>query len=164
VQYGGNFHAAALAGNPQTQSYLYETWHSTTTPDWRGRLNTDLPKWLSIVDGINAAHEGADMLLVPAGQALGLLVDAIAAGTVPGVTSRDALFSDDIHLTPLGNYFVALVHYATLYRRSPVGLTGETVGRFAEQFPTVPPATAARLQEIAWQGVTSTPRSGVPAH
>ncbi len=59
---------------------------------------------------------------------------------------------DDIHPSALGIYVSALVHYATLYRRSPVGLPtpayiGEGLGK--------------TLQCIAWQTVLNEPRSGV---
>mgnify|MGYP000447855452 FL=1 len=59
---------------------------------------------------------------------------------------------DDIHFSQIGIYFVSLVHYATLYKRSPVGL------------PTtiyVPNHIALQMQQIAWEVVRNDPRSGV---
>jgi hypothetical protein len=61
---------------------------------------------------------------------------------------------DDIHLSALGSYFAGLVHYATVYRRSPVGLP-EAHG--------VSPERARMLQELAWEVVLATPRAGVAA-
>lgn len=58
---------------------------------------------------------------------------------------------DDIHASALGIYLSALVHFATLYRQSPVGLPAPSV---------VGPALAATLQCIAWQTVVRDPRSG----
>jgi hypothetical protein len=60
--------------------------------------------------------------------------------------------SDDVHPSRIGIYYAALVHYATLYRRSPFGLPapgwlGESVAR--------------RLQETAWWVVLADPRAGV---
>ena len=70
-----------------------------------------------------------------------------------GLKLRDASQPhDDIHLSALGIYFVALVHFATLYRRSPVGLP----------YPTVVGEPVARLlQCVAWQTVVDDPRAGV---
>lgn len=59
---------------------------------------------------------------------------------------------DDIHASQVGVYFVALVHFATLYRQSPIGLPA----------PSIVGDDAARvLQCIAWQTVVNEPRSGV---
>lgn len=156
----------ARQGNPDVQVYLYETWHSRndtpSTAEWRAHIASDLPAWESIVDGANATYEGRDILLIPAGQAMGALHDEITAGHVPGLSSIEQLFHDDIHLNDVGWYFVSLVQYATIYRRSPVGLTSTTsdhegLGRY-----TPPPSEAVRpMQEIAWRTVTSYPRSGV---
>lgn len=59
---------------------------------------------------------------------------------------------DDIHLSALGAYYVGLVHYATVYRRSPVGLPGAN---------GVPASLVRPLQELAWDVVLRYPRSGV---
>lgn len=52
------------------------------------------------------------------------------------------LFSDAVHPSPLGTYLTACVFYATIYRLSPVGLSGAAA--------QLDPATAAGLQEAAW--------------
>ncbi len=59
---------------------------------------------------------------------------------------------DDIHTSQLGAYVAGLVHYATIYRESPVGLPA-TNG--------VSPELASRLQAIVWDAVLTEPRSGV---
>ena len=59
---------------------------------------------------------------------------------------------DPIHSSLDGIYVTALVHFAVLYRQSPVGLP----------FPAMMGERLARtLQCIAWQTVTNTPQSGV---
>jgi hypothetical protein len=60
---------------------------------------------------------------------------------------------DDIHPSALGNHFIGLVHFATLYRRSPEGLA---VGG-----DDVPEAVERRLARLAWDVVRADPRSGV---
>ena len=59
---------------------------------------------------------------------------------------------DDIHPSARGAYFVALVHYATVYRRSPLGLPAAN---------GVGPGLARVMQEVAWEVVASDPRTGV---
>lgn len=59
---------------------------------------------------------------------------------------------DDIHASPLGVYFVAAVHFATIYRQSPVGLPAPAV---------IGENVARLLQCIAWKTVIDDPRSGV---
>lgn len=60
---------------------------------------------------------------------------------------------DDVHPSALGVYVAALTHFATLYRRSPVGLPSNVNG--------LDDRTATRLQELVWERVRSDPRAGV---
>lgn len=72
---------------------------------------------------------------------------------VHGLRRRDpSKPHDDIHLSALGVYFVSLVHFATIYRQSPLDLPapaeiGDDVARV--------------LQCVAWRTVVNEPRSGV---
>ncbi len=59
---------------------------------------------------------------------------------------------DDIHPSAIGIYIVALTHFATLYRRSPVGLS---------TIDDISPEMTKTLQTIVWDVVTNTKRSGV---
>ena len=73
--------------------------------------------------------------------------------TLPRREAADA--PDDIHPSDLGVYIASLTSFATLYRRSPVGLPNHVDG-LAE-------ADARALQEFVWELVRSDPRSGVRA-
>ncbi len=166
--YAGNFHQLALNGNPATRSFIYETWHciSSGTPKgcewdnndhlpWRQRLDLDLPKWQGIADHLNANHNGPTVQLVPAGQALALLHDRILDGAVPGMSHVFQLFTDDIHLSHSGNYFVALAMFASIYRTSPVGLTNQISNQWGQPYTLPSAATAAVMQAIAWEAVSA---------
>ncbi len=59
---------------------------------------------------------------------------------------------DDIHASQYGIYFVTMVQYATIYRRSPVGLPAAN---------GVSANVARLMQEIAWNVVVNNPRTGV---
>ncbi len=162
------WHDLAVASKSGAQTYLYESWTDLRSgterrdeewirddPEnhipWRERLNLDLPRWEGLADHVNAhrASGSNEMRIIPAGQALARLHDEIAQGNVPEVTDIRAFFADDIHVNAMGAYFVSLVHYATLYGRSPVGLPHRIPDGDA-----VPPELARKLQEIAWKAVT----------
>ncbi len=161
--FAGRFYDLALARNPACQAYVYETWHERRGPQWRRRLDDDLPVWESLADAISAAHEGPDVLVIPGGQAMAALHDAIAARRVPGVRSLDEFFTDEIHPNDRGWYFLGLVHYATLFRRSPIGATTTPLDMYGTPIG-VPPAEAIPvLQQIAWDVVRRYRRSGVGA-
>ncbi|MFT5355591.1 MAG: hypothetical protein ACI9KE_002810 [Polyangiales bacterium] len=161
VQNALNFMQLAYEQNPDVQVYLYETWEHRENDAWRDSIREVRTFYDQIVDGVNARFDGRDMLIIPGGQAMGALVDSIRAGDVPGVSDEGALFVDDIHLTPLGWYFIACVHYATIYQRSPVGVPVETIDRFENPFTAPPAAAAAVMQQIAWDVVSGEARSGV---
>jgi len=59
---------------------------------------------------------------------------------------------DDIHMGSVGLYLSALVHYATLYRQSPVGLP---------PLAAIGPEASHALQCLAWETVLSLPTTGV---
>lgn len=173
AEYAGRYQQLAVAHNPSVRVLLYETWHdrglvrntwygAARPQRWREFLDEDLGKWESIAVGAAERNGLPRMSIVPAGQALARLSDALRAGQVPGLAAEGELFSDAIHLAPIGNYFVALVQFATIHRRSPVGATNaptDAAGRRLE----FDAATAAAMQTIAWEAVTAYSWSGVRA-
>ena len=173
-EFAGRFHALAVDANPDVRVFLYETWHcilsgTSTGCDWddgddvpwRERLTQDAARWQGIADHVNANHEGPEMRIIPAGQAMAVLHDRIAEGGVYGLDDISQIFLDDIHLTAIGNYFVAMVHYASIYRRSPVGLPVQTTDRWETPYEAPLEPLAWSLQEIAWEVVSGDPAYGV---
>ncbi|WP_103332144.1 hypothetical protein [Pseudotabrizicola formosa] len=148
----------ARTANPETRVFVYETWHSRTAgpvegnPNsalpWRERLTADLPLWEGALQ-----DSGTDAALIPAGQAMARLADAVAAGMVPGVASMDAFFSDDIHLSDKGKYFVALVHIAAITGASPEGLPARMTRSWLSREAVIADDLAAVLQRLAWETV-----------
>jgi hypothetical protein len=65
-----------------------------------------------------------------------------------------------VHLTDLGNYFIALVQVRTLTRAEPRWCHRQR-DRGDGQAVVVPPATAQALARIASRAVRLYPRSGV---
>lgn len=165
-RYLAAFAAEAWKARPDTRVYLYETWHPLDDPDgWLDRLDADLSEnWLGKVlrPALGRLPDGARIHLIPAGQAMASLVREIESrGGVGEVKDRTGLFADAIHLNDLGNYFVALVHYAVLYQKAPAGLPHVLLR--ADGSPAdAPDAELARLmQEVAWAAARSTPLTGV---
>lgn len=180
-RYTDSLYQFALQDNPNIQYYIYETWHCTSsgngttsgqggfpcdwdagsTVAWRDRLTTDLVHWESIADSMNLIHSN-EMLIIPAGQAMGRLYDSIVANNVPGITSMDQLFLDDIHLSYSGIYFIACVMYGVIHKESPVGLPNQLTDEWGILYTDYPTAQQAEImQRIAWSTLCDYARDGV---
>ena len=163
----------ALAARPDVRLYLYETWHPLDDPEgWLERLDVDLQRyWLDgiVRPALARLPSAAQVHIIPAGQVVAAFVRAVEArGGVGNVATRVDLFSkgadgsqDQIHLNDLGNYLVALVHFAVLYHRSPVGLPLQV--RRADGSPANAPAleTALLMQQTVLDVVGGLPFTGV---
>lgn len=164
-RYVDSFYRYASRYDPDIKPYLYEVWHciQSGTPTgcdydrnakpFRERLTEDLPMWEEVVDRFNRKRPRQPMQLIPVGQAIGNLSDAIDRGEMPGVGSIRDLFTDDIHVNDTVRYLSACVHYATLFERSPVGLTGELNRPWGEPYVMLDGSMALLLQRIAWETV-----------
>jgi hypothetical protein len=168
--YGQAFARLAFSANPDAQVYVQETWHDLKSGTgvevkfdpgadvpWRTRLDNDLPLWQDVVAKIaagNPAH-ASQVHLIPAGQAMAQLYDEIAEGEIEGITDISVLFSDDIHLSDTGHYFVSMVQYATLTGQSPLGLPTDFSNSWGGAFDTPDPDLAREFQRIAWATVQS---------
>lgn len=164
-RYVDSFYNYARKFNPDIKPYLYEVWHcinsgtpagcahEKATKPFRERLTFDLAMWESVVDKFNSKNPSQKMQLIPVGQALGNLYDAIERKKVPGINSMRDFFTDDIHVNDTLRYFNACVHYAVLFDRSPIGLTNEPKRLNGEPFVIISKEMAGILQSIAWESV-----------
>jgi len=165
-RYLAAFAEEAWKAQPDVRIYLYETWHQLDDAEgWLERLDADLLRhWEKglLRPALGRLPEGARIHLIPAGQALGALVREIEArGGVGNVEDRASLFKDQIHLNDLGNYFVALVHYAVLYQKSPVGLPHALLRGDGTTADAPAPELAQLMQEVVWATVRSTKLTGL---
>jgi len=166
--YAQAFFGLAAAANPSVKVYVQETWHSLKSGTgeavaydegagtaWRERLDADLEDWEDIVAAVSRGRtsDSASVELIPAGQAMARLHDEIGADRIPGVREVSALFADDIHLNDLGHYFVAMVQYATLSGKDPIGLPVDFSDRWGKPFDMPEPELARHLQRVAWAAV-----------
>lgn len=84
------------------------------------------------------------------------------------MTDRTDLFArnpdgtlDTIHINDLGAYLVALVHFAVIYQRSPVGLPHMLTRADGTPATAPDPALAATMQDIVWSVVRALPVTGL---
>jgi hypothetical protein len=155
--------------------YLYETWHQLDDPEgWLERIDRDHELyWLSRVLGpaLAGLPDGAQIFLIPAGPVLAAFVRRVEAmGGLGNVRDRTDLFAraedgalDPIHLNDLGNYLVALVHYAVLYQRSPIGLPNALSRADGSPAVAPDPKVAQLMQEVTDSVVKSLGLSGLAA-
>lgn len=111
---------------------------------------------------INEQYGRQVIFLVPTSQAHAALRTMVYNKEIPGLNKQSELFADNIgHPTPPVEALNAYLHFAVIYRRSPVGLpipgvlkkTGKPEWN-NEQFNRA-------LQELAWRTVINYPPSGV---
>lgn len=159
VRYTRHYHDRLIAGNGAATSHLYHTWlpiNNKGNPGaWIGFERTAARAWQCTAARVNvslaAQGRGDRVNYLPAALALADLVERAVQGGVPGVSGGSTgdivnrLFRDDVHLTDLGDYYMSLVSYAAVYRRSPVGAWAPA-GVTAQQ--------KAALQDLAWQSVS----------
>lgn len=125
---------------------------------WRTRLDREFAAWEEIMAHVNTHRpkDASQMRMIPATLVMAGLYDAIAAGIAPeGLSDIRQLFTDDIHLSPLGAWLVALTHYAVIYARDPRGLPGPE---------GVAPELVTWGQALVWEVVTGYPGTGVQAN
>ncbi len=162
AHYLAKWAARAKAANPEVRVYLYETWHRLDDPaGWEVRIAAD--RALLWEDGLlrPAVAEAGVIRVIPGGQVMAALVTEAEAGRLPGIPDRRALFSDEIHLTDLGAYAIALTHYAVIYGQSPVGLPHALLRADGAPAQAPDPAAARVMQAVVWRVVTGYPLTGV---
>lgn len=154
--------ALARKARPDLRLYLYETWHRLGDPaGWLNRIDTDLPTlWEAQILRPAIARAGL-IHVIPGGQVMAAAVRAVEAGQVPGLTTRQDFFTDDIHLNDIGAWLIAMTHYAVLYHRSPLGLPAQLTRADGTPATPPPPDAAAALQKVVWQVVTGYRATGV---
>lgn len=147
-----------LCDSRGTRLFLYAYWPYLSEPlSTQDDINT-------VFESVRAAlsADGPPVRVVPAGEAFRRVALGAGSGALAGLTRND-LYQDDLHPSSLGYYLASLVHYATLYARSPVGLPSSGIDADPDSSATVAfdPVVAAELQRIAWEVARSHPGTGV---
>lgn len=150
VDYEARFHAS----NPDGQTYMYAAWLNIDDLDdpanWIAYERAATKAWQCTTIEINhrlaAKGRTRPVRLIPAAAALAALVtQAVSEDGVKGLSGStrrgtiERLFSDDVHLTELGNYYIALISYVALYGDLPAD----------PWVSNIDPALAGELQQFA---------------
>jgi hypothetical protein len=148
-----------IEGNAAAQDYLYHSWLEIDldAPEkFVAYERAALPLWECVASAVNRGLEADGrrdrVRVLPGATALADLVEQLARGPLPGASAATAreriqpLFSDRVHLTPLGRYFIGAVHYAVLFGQSPEGSPAPA---------GVSPELARELTRVAWQHVSA---------
>lgn len=159
IGHATNFEARFVASNPDGQTYLYAAWLNVDDLDdphnWIAYERAATRAWQCTTTRINARltaeKRTRPVRLIPAAPALAALVaQAVSKEGVNGLSASTPratmarLFTDDVHLTELGNYYIALVTYIALYGSLP---TDPWAG-------DLDPVTASELQVFAGRFMT----------
>lgn len=148
-----------LAGNPEAEVFLYQSWLPVNLEvplRWIDYERAVSPMWECIASRANLElqprGDAPRVRLLPGGSALAELAAALWEGSVPGVASASPagrvrlLFSDNVHMSDFGRYFIGLVNYVVLFGDRPDGAV----------IPTgLSQATGRHLQALAWQFAVS---------
>ncbi|MFZ1469526.1 MAG: hypothetical protein WAT09_11200 [Paracoccaceae bacterium] len=154
----------ARAANPEVRIYLYETWPRLDVPEgWAVRVATDRQAlWQDQVLRPAVAQVGV-IHVIPGGQVMAAVVAAAEAGDIPGLAGQQDLFSDQIHFTDLGAWLMAMVHFAVIYGRSPLGLPVALQRADGTLAPGPAKDAALLMQALVWRVVTGYALTGVTA-
>ena len=131
-----DFHDRFIRSNPNGVTFFFEPWLSlddkSNPANWIAYERAAAPVWSCVVEGINEATAAKGrhdrMRSLPASLALAYLIERATQGEgIPAITQPDAsatldtLLTDDVHLTRLGSYYMALVVFAYTFNQSPQG-------------------------------------------
>ncbi len=154
--YLADFARRALAGNSAVDVFFYHTWLALDPSDplpWVRYEHRALRLWECVASRANRdlGDPTRRIRVLPGGMALAELTERLWANQVPGVDLTDPsarvrlLFSDDVHLSSIGKYYMGLVHYAVLFGQAPSG----------SRFDGVSAETSAFFEQLAYATATS---------
>lgn len=161
IDYCGRFYQLADAAGSQV--YLYQGWPWLSQPiSTQNNINSAFEQIRSTI----SLNSSKPALIIPAGQVIRAILEDAQTGVLKDYNtnnslSRNNFYIDNLHLGNLGAYAVALTHYATIMKKSPVGLpfSGFDANFYNDNVVNFDSAVAARIQQIVWFIVSSYPNA-----
>jgi hypothetical protein len=166
MTYGGLLYDEVIAKNPGAQVHLYMTWAraevndmisgtstATTFASTDEMLDELRTNYYALANSLTADHpENLPVIVNPVGDAWNN-----AGGNLPASDPDfiDLFYSDEYHGNNLGYYLSACVHYASIYKSSPVGLFQTSIIQDLLQY-SIDAEDAAFVEQIAWETVLET--------
>lgn len=146
---------------------LWTNWINIDGSDgpFREKLDTLGLEWEMRQDIANANRPAGatHVYIIPGHRMMARLYDDVQAGIVPDIVEFSEFFSDNIHTNALGDYAIAMIHYACIFNQSPVGLPNQLINNPPPGTPIPSQALANYIQNMVWDVVTNFPRTGVYA-
>ncbi|MBL8003549.1 MAG: T9SS type A sorting domain-containing protein [Candidatus Kapabacteria bacterium] len=146
---------------------LWTTWTNLDNSNgpWREMLDIQGAEFERMQDYANANKpaNAPHVYIIPGHKMMARLYDDIQLGIVPGITSINQFFGDNIHTNELGAYAIAMIHYACIFNESPEGLPNNLLPNVPPTVQIPSPELAAYLQKMIWEVVLSYNRTGVTA-
>jgi len=123
-----------------------------------------------VADAVGREVGGPPVYVLPGGKVLAEVVRAIMGGKLPGVQVNDLFRKDPkepggidgVHVNDLGFYVIALAHYTTIFRSSPIGLPVQTDTEDGPAEAFAEPV-ARKIQQIVHDTLRAYPRAGTAA-
>jgi len=159
--------------NASTRFFIYAPWTDVTyddlnsfrtaflapasnDPDPLGTKTRDY--FRHVTDSVRQTNP--TIAMIPAGEVLLALDDAMKAGKFEHFTSIRQLHRDVIHLNSAGQNVAAWTAYATVFKKSPVGLPNDILISLPcmppfENVTDISPADLKLMQETVWAVVSS---------
>jgi hypothetical protein len=155
ASYLRRLHDLRMQGQPAGSTWFYEGWQSfdaSRISDWVAYERASAVAWQCVAAEANRSLESTGrvdrVFSLPASRALVNLVEqALAPKGLVGVTAGTPvetlkrIFSDDVHLTELGKYYMALVIWSFANGKAPEAMTWRP--------PSVTEEQAHSLLEVA---------------
>ncbi|MEM9548648.1 MAG: T9SS type A sorting domain-containing protein [Bacteroidota bacterium] len=144
---------------------LWTTWTNLDGAErpWRQTLDDYELLWEEMMDyaNDNRPNGAPHVYIIPGHRMMARLYDDIQLNLVPGISTIDQFFSDNIHTNSLGDYAIAMIHYACIFNQSPVGLPNDLMPNPPDGFQIPSPELAFYLQDMIWDVVTTYDRTGI---
>ena len=144
---------------------LWTNWVSIdgSNGPFRQMLDKSGGEWERMQDYANENRPAGapPIYIIPGHKMMARLYDDVQAGKVPGITQFSQFFGDNIHVNELGAYAIAMIHYACIYNKNPLGLPNNLINNPPAGTPMPSLALAEYLQKMIWEVVTTYPRTGI---
>jgi hypothetical protein len=160
------FSKVLLEENPDARIFIHDYW-TVLAPD--RSLYPELHGW----DNVRGMHMGAIKIInlmanelnhkvyvVPAGMAVQVMREKIAAGQLEDYKNPDDLMSDSIHLSEMGRYVQACLTFCGAYRYDVRKLPGDVVGGRGRQRLKFSQHDSKVIHDVVYDIVRNTPYSG----
>lgn len=178
IEMAANLVREARMHNGAVRTLLYTNWKGLDEvggmENWVPDIEGNVGWWENVADKTEAilngeGATGSEIRVVPAALIVARIVTQARNGELAayGINDQAPLFVDNVHLTRLGFYIIALTHYAAIFRDSPVGLpaivdvaSGDKSSLDMNGFE-LDEGLATHFQNVVWEELQAYPRSGV---